>query len=175
MENRFTLSLPQTAQLQKILTANVLNVGRMNVMVLGVHLLTWIFVGLTVRSLWESGAQSEAVAVALLPAGLYAAIALLVFMIGIAYIKRRYARAGFSDSGWMLSEQILAATDEGVTINARFGSVRLVWTGLTGVLQDDHHYYLLIEPCQGFMVPKHAIKDTTVQAKLAALASLSKA
>jgi YcxB-like protein len=171
MDNIFTLNRSQANHVGKVLNANVLKSGRLVGKIWFVQILTWIFIAFAIRSLWDIHRHNSDMLITLLPTIFYLLMALSIYLAGSSYLRQRFARAAFSDTGWILSEQVLSGSDEGVTIKAYYGSVNLLWNRLHGVIEDDQHYYLLIEPCQGFMVPKWAIKDAELQTRLASLAS----
>jgi hypothetical protein len=171
MENRFTLTRADVARLHKVLNYNVMKTGDLAFKTLGLYVLVWVLIFMAGHSLWDVGKHSPFGLATLLPTAAYGVMAALLYWAGMVYLKGRYAAAGTGERGWLLQEQVLTATDDGVMLQAGFGSVQLRWTGLTSVLEDSGHYYLLIEPCQGFMVPKEVVIDASLRIKLAAIAS----
>ena len=105
----------------------------------------------------------------------YASIGIVIYLLGMRYLRIHFAQVRVSDRDWLLCEQVMVAADNGVMLKARFGTVYLVWEQLLGVAHDSDYYYLLIEPTQGFKVPKLGVSDPTLQVKLDDMASLTRA
>jgi hypothetical protein len=157
LENVFNLASYQPVNLQRML--------------MGV---AFMFLFIAGAALWRA-VDGRVIVTELVPPIVYASIGIVVYLLGMRYLRIHFAQARVSDKDWLLCEQVMVAADNGVMLKARFGTVYLVWEQLLGVAHDSDYYYLLIEPTQGFKVTKQGVSDPTLQVKLDDMASLTRA
>jgi len=136
--------------------------------------LAGIFEIIAGAALWRA-IGDKVVVTELVPPMVYAVIGIVAYLLGMRYLRIHFAQVRVSDKDWLLCEQVVVAADNGVMLKARFGTAYLVWEQLLGVAHDSDYYYLLIEPTQGFKVPRQGISDPALQVKLDDMASLTKA
>lgn len=153
------------------LTLDVFEVGQLQRAVL---VATCLFEGLAVLALWN-GVQDRAIAALLVPVAVYAVIGVAIYWIGMKYLRVHYAQLRVRRKDWLVAEQVLAAEDNGVMLQLRFGSVYLVWEKLAGIAHDDSNFYFLFERRQGFLVPKEAVRSPELLIKLDDMANLTRA
>ena len=125
-------------------------------------------------ALWHA-VGNKVVVTELVPPVVYASIGVVAYLLGMRYLRIHFAQVRVGDKDWLLCEQVMVAADNGVMLKARFGTAYLVWEQLLGVAQDSDYYYLLIEPSQGFKVPKQGVSDPVLKTKFEDLASLTRA
>ncbi len=125
-------------------------------------------------ALWHA-IGNKVVVTELVPPLVYASIGVVAYLLGMRYLRIHFAQVRVRYKDWLLCEQVMVGADNGVMLKARFGTAYLIWEQLLGVAQDSDYYYLLIEPSQGFKVPKQGVSDPVLQTKLDDLASLTRA
>ena len=157
LEDVFNLARYEPAQLQK-----------------GLLVLACTFQVIAVAALWRA-IGDRVIATALVPPAVYSSIGVAAYLLGMRYLRIHFAQVRVGDKDWLLCEQVMVAADNGVMLKARFGTAYLIWEQLLGVAQDNDYYYLLIEPSQGFKVPKKGVSDPVLKVKFEDLASLTKA
>ncbi len=157
MEDVFNLARYEPAQLRSALIV-----------------LAWAFQVIAVAALWKA-IDDRVIAMALVPAVVYSFIGVVAYLLGMKYLRSYFAELRVTESDWLRSEQVLAAAEDGVILITKFGTAHLIWERLLGVAQDNDHYYFLIAPNQGFMVPKQAVRDPALQIRIDDLASLTRA
>lgn len=157
IEDVFNLARYEPAQLRRVLMV-----------------LAGTFQIIAVAAFWQA-IDDKAIAMALVPPVVYSCIGVVAYLLGMKYLRSYFAELRVTESDWLRSEQVLAAADDGVILVTKFGTAHLIWERLLGVAQDNDHYYFLIAPSQGFMVPKQAVRDPALQIRIDDLASLTKA
>lgn len=125
-------------------------------------------------ALWHA-IGNKVVVTELVPPLVYASIGVVAYLLGMRYLRIHFAQARVGDKDWLQCEQVMVGADNGVMLKARFGTAYLIWEQLLGVAQDNDFYYLLIEPSQGFKVPKQGVSDPVLKIKFEDLASLTRA
>lgn len=135
--------------------------------------LTCTFQIIAATALWRS-IGDRVIVTELVPPLMYSSIGVVAYLLGMRYLRIHFAQVRVGDKDWLLCEQVMVAADNGVMLKARFGTAYLIWEHLLGVAQDSDYYYLIIEPSQGFKVPKQGVSDPMLQVKLDDLASLTK-
>lgn len=157
MEDVFNLARHEPVLLQKALVV-----------------LACTFQVIAASALWRA-IGDRVIVTELVPPLMYSSFGVVAYLLGMRYLRIHFAQVRVSDKDWLQCEQVVIAADNGVMLKARFGTAYLVWEQLLGVAQDNDYYYLLIEPSQGFKVPKQGVSDPMLQIKLDDLASLTKA
>jgi YcxB-like protein len=157
METLFNLSSYEPVQLQRLVMAGAS-----------------VFHLIAAAALWRV-IGDKVVATELVPPMVYASIGIVAYLLGMRYLRIHFAQVRVGDKDWLLCEQVMVAAENGVMLKARFGTAYLVWEQLLGVAHDNDYYYLLIEPTQGFKVPKQGVSDPLLQVKLDDMSSLTKA
>lgn len=157
LQDVFNLTRYEPAQLQRALMV-----------------LACVFQVIAAAALWRA-VGDRVIVTALVPPLVYASIGVVAYLLGMRYLRIHFAQVRVGDKDWLLCEQVMVAADNGVMLKARFGTAYLIWEQLLGVAQDNDYYYLLIEPSQGFKVPKQGVSDPMLKTKLDDLASLTKA
>jgi hypothetical protein len=157
LEDVFNLARYEPAQLQRVLVV-----------------LACTFQVIAVAALWKA-IGDRVIAMALVPPVVYSSIGIAAYLLGMRYLRIHFAQVRVGDKDWLLCEQVMVAADNGVMLKARFGTAYLIWEQLLGVAQDNDYYYLLIEPSQGFKVPKQGVSDPVLKIKFEDLSSLTRA
>jgi hypothetical protein len=157
LQDVFNLTRYEPAQLQKALLA-----------------LACTFQIIAAAALWRA-VGDKVIVTELVPPLVYASIGVVAYLLGMRYLRIHFAQVRVGDKDWLLCEQVMVAANNGVMLKARFGTAYLIWEQLLGVAQDGDYYYLLIEPSQGFKVPKQGVSDPVLKTKFEDLASLTRA
>lgn len=157
LEDVFNLARYEPAQLQRVLVV-----------------VACTFQVIAVAALWRA-IGDRVIAMALVPPAVYSSIGVAAYLLGMRYLRIHFAQVRVGDKDWLLCEQVMVAADNGVMLKARFGTAYLIWEQLLGVAQDHDYYYLLIEPSQGFKVPKQGVSDPVLKIKFEDLSSLTRA
>jgi len=161
--HHFTLTREDFAALVTVLNANVSPKDSVLSSAFGMKVLVWASIAYTFYGCAKAYQLETVANHHLTNAAVGAAVTALLAATSYVYNAKRTVARLLADSGWFLAPQTMQFHQDGVEHTSNLGRASFRWQAFIKRLEDSDRFFLLVEPGQGFVVPKRALQDTGVQ------------
>jgi hypothetical protein len=161
--HHFTLNRDDFAALVTALNANVSPKDSTFSIAFGLRVVVWVAIAYTFYGCAKAYALGTIANTHLVNAVIGAAITALLATTSYVYTARRTVKRLLAEDGWFLAPQSMRFHEDGIEHESNLGHANFRWQAFIQRIEDSERFFLLVEPGQGFVVPKRVLQEAGVQ------------
>ncbi len=161
--HNFTLTREDFAALVTALNANVSPIDSVLSRAFGLRVLVWAGIAYTFYGCAKAYQLETVANNHLTNAAVGGAVTALLAAASYVYTARRTVARLLAGNGWFLAPQTMQFHEDGIEHTSNLGRASFRWQAFIKRLEDSDRFFLLVEPGQGFVVPKRALQESGVQ------------